>query len=62
MLLADFEAYLEAQAEVDECFADRQKWLTKAALNIVGAAKFSSDRTIREYAADIWDVKPVPEE
>jgi starch phosphorylase len=58
--LADLEAYLAAQEEVARLYQDRQAWARKAVLNVARMGKFSSDRTIREYARDIWKVAPVP--
>ena len=43
-----------------DLYAHQDEWAGKAILNIAGSGKFSSDRTIREYAADIWNVKPCP--
>jgi starch phosphorylase len=58
--LADLEAYLAAQAEAARLYQDRHAWARKAILNVARMGKFSSDRTIREYARDIWKVGPVP--
>jgi starch phosphorylase len=58
--LADLEAYLAAQEEAARLFQDRHAWARKAVLNVARMGKFSSDRTIREYARDIWKVTPVP--
>jgi len=58
MLLADFEAYLAAQNEVGRLYLDRDAWTRKSILNTAGVGKFSSDRTIMEYARDIWGVAP----
>jgi starch phosphorylase len=60
MHLADLASYLEADAKLTTLYADRGAWARKAILNIGGSGKFSSDRTIAEYAADIWHVKPCP--
>jgi glycogen phosphorylase len=57
LVAADFDAYLKAQAEVDLAYADRQRWVTMAALNTARSGFFSSDRTIRGYMADIWSVE-----
>ncbi|HEX7157005.1 MAG TPA: glycogen/starch/alpha-glucan family phosphorylase, partial [Burkholderiaceae bacterium] len=56
LLLADFGAYVEAQARVDALFATPYDWADKAIRNIAGMGLFSVDRTIREYARDIWDL------
>ena len=58
LLLADYDAYLDAQARVDALFRDPQAWARSAVLNVAGMGMFSSDRTIREYARDIWRVEP----
>jgi glycogen phosphorylase len=60
MHLADLKAYLEADRGLVELYADQDSWRRKAILNVASAGKFSSDRTIAEYAADIWKVKPCP--
>ena len=60
MHLADLVSYLEADAKLCALYADPDGWSRKAALNVAGSGKFSSDRTIDEYAADIWHVKPCP--
>jgi starch phosphorylase len=56
MHLADFVSYADAHQRVQELYADRTAWARKAILNIAASGKFSSDRTISEYARDIWDV------
>jgi glycogen phosphorylase len=58
--LADLTSYLEADRRLSLLYADPQAWARKAVLNVAGSGRFSSDRTIAEYAADIWDVKPCP--
>jgi starch phosphorylase len=60
MHLADFKSYSETQVRVGLLYGDRDEWTRKAILNVAGSGKFSSDRTIAEYAADIWNVKPCP--
>jgi starch phosphorylase len=57
--LADFGPYVAAQDRVSETFLDPGPWSSKAILNVARMSKFSSDRTIREYAKDIWNVAPV---
>ena len=58
LLLADFDAYVEAQQAVGRAFRDQATWHKKAVLNIAHMGRFSSDRTIREYATRIWHVDP----
>ena len=53
----DFESYLEAQDRVDEAFRDKNLWARKSILSAAGMGKFSSDRTIDEYAREIWQVE-----
>jgi starch phosphorylase len=60
LLLADFQSYVECQAEVSAAFGDTERWTRMSILNTARSGKFSSDRTIREYCADIWGVKAVP--
>ncbi|KAJ7569351.1 hypothetical protein O6H91_01G074400 [Diphasiastrum complanatum] len=56
----DFPSYIEAQDEVDEAYKDQKKWTKMSILNTAGSPKFSSDRTIHEYARDIWGIKSLP--
>src|SRR5467141_2685269 len=60
MHLADLGSYLEADRRLCALYADPEAWARKAILNVASSGKFSSDRTIPEYAADIWHVKPCP--
>jgi glycogen phosphorylase len=60
MHLADLTSYLNADREVCDLYADPKGWARKAILNVAASGKFSSDRTIAEYAAGIWNVKPCP--
>ena len=62
MLLADFESYCEAQEKVIEARRDPEEWTRKSIMNTAGSGKFSSDRTIREYAQEIWNVEAMPTE
>ena len=57
---SDFHSYCEAQAKVDECYRNYKKWSIMAINGIAKSGKFSSDRTISEYAHYIWDVEPCP--
>jgi starch phosphorylase len=60
MHLADLQSYLEADERARERYANPHDWARTAILNIAGSGKFSSDRTIAEYAAQIWNVQPCP--
>ncbi len=59
MLLADFNSYLESHKKVESLYRNQIEWTKKAIINAARMSYFSSDRTIREYAEDIWHVKPV---
>jgi len=56
MLLADYEAYVATQMRVDELYRQPRQWCERAIANVAGMGAFSSDRTIREYASQIWNV------
>jgi starch phosphorylase len=60
MHLADLKSYLEADERLSALYANPDDWARKAILNVAGSGKFSSDRTIAEYAAEIWRIKPCP--
>jgi starch phosphorylase len=60
MHLADLTAYLEADRRLLDCYARPDEWTRKAIINVASSGRFSSDRTIAEYAAEIWNVKPCP--
>ena len=60
MHLADLKSYLEADERLCSLYADPNEWARTAILNVAGSGKFSSDRTIAEYAAEIWHVEPCP--
>ncbi len=60
MHLADLKSYCQAQGRLGELYANPGEWSNKAILNIASSGKFSSDRTIAEYANEIWKVKPCP--
>lgn len=58
MVLEDFNSYVRAQNEVEKQYKSQDLWTKKALLNIARSSMFSSDRTIREYAEEIWQIKP----
>jgi len=58
LLLADFDSYLAAQARVDALYRDREAWAVKAIHNVAGMGFFSADRTIAEYATQVWGITP----
>jgi glycogen phosphorylase len=62
MHLADLKSYLEADQKLVKLYADQDAWARKAILNVAASGKFSSDRTIAEYAREIWNAKPCPVE
>ena len=59
MLLADYRSYVDMQDKVEKVYLDKTAWTKMSILNTARSGKFSSDRTIREYAEEIWDIKPV---
>jgi starch phosphorylase len=60
MHLADLTPYVRAQEQVGALYQQPDAWARKAALNVGHAGRFSSDRTIAEYAADVWGAEPCP--
>jgi len=62
LLCADYRAYIDCQDSVDAAYRDRERWSRMSVLNAARMGYFSSDRTIREYAAEIWRLKPEPVE
>ncbi len=59
LLLADYAAYIACQHDVEEAYQNQALWVKKSILNVAKMGKFSSDRTISQYAKAIWNVKPV---
>ena len=59
MVLADYEDYLKAQGEVARAYGDQERWTRMSILNTASMGRFSSDRSIMEYARDIWKVAPL---
>jgi starch phosphorylase len=58
-VLADFESYLDCQDKVSKAWRDQEQWTRMSILNVAHMGKFSSDRSIHEYAKNIWSVQPV---
>jgi starch phosphorylase len=59
MLFADYQSYIDCQDEIDQVFKDADRWTRMSILNVARIGKFSSDRAIRDYCADIWKTWPV---
>ena len=60
LVLAEFDAYVECQARVSSAFEDKARWAKMCIMNVANSGKFSTDRTIAEYAREIWNIKPCP--
>ena len=58
--LADLKSYSDAHRNLEQLYRDPEAWSEKVILNVAGSGKFSSDRTIAEYAREIWGAKPCP--
>ena len=58
-ILEDYADYARAQAEVDKVYKNKEEWAKKAIINVAKSGKFSSDRTIQQYADEIWNLKPL---
>jgi glycogen phosphorylase len=59
MLLADYKSYIDCQQQVSKTYKNKKQWTRMSICNVASTGKFSSDRTISEYAKDIWKVTPV---
>jgi len=59
MLFADYQSYVDCQHRVSEAYRDQKNWTRMSILNSARVGRFSSDRSIREYCRDIWNVTPL---
>jgi glycogen phosphorylase len=59
LVLADYQAYVDCQGEVDRAFRDQERWTRMSILNVARLGQFSSDRAIREYCEHIWRARPL---
>ncbi|NES84044.1 MAG: glycogen/starch/alpha-glucan phosphorylase, partial [Moorea sp. SIO2B7] len=59
LLFADYQSYIDCQEKVSQAYRDQDNWTRMSILNVARMGKFSSDRSIREYCEEIWNVKPV---
>ena len=59
LLLADYQSYIDCQDQVSSAYRDQKQWVRMSVLNVARMGKFSSDRSIREYCKNIWNIKPV---
>ena len=61
MVLADFNSYIDTQLKLDKLYTNQKLWWKKALINVANCGFFSSDRTIENYAKDIWKIKEIKE-
>lgn len=59
MVCADFDSYVECEARAAAAYREPEEWSRRALLNVAGARRFSIDNTVREYASQIWNIRPV---
>ncbi|HEY5137980.1 MAG TPA: glycogen/starch/alpha-glucan phosphorylase [Methylococcales bacterium] len=59
-MCADFQSYIDCQAQVSQAYQDQEQWSRMSILNAARCGRFSSDRAVREYNAEIWQVTPLP--
>jgi glycogen phosphorylase len=59
MLLADYHSYVDCQQRVSDAYLDQNNWTRMSILNTARVGPFSSERSIREYCRDIWDIQPI---
>ena len=61
MCLKDFDDYCRVHQEIQDAYEDRERWNSMSIRNIAMAARFAADRSIRDYAREIWHTKPISE-
>jgi len=59
MTAADFRSFVDAQAAVEEAYSDVERWTRMSILNTASSGQFSTDRTMRDYNEDIWNLEPI---
>jgi starch phosphorylase len=60
MIMADFDCYIEVQNKIEKIYKnEKERWTKSSIMNVAHMGKFSSDRAIKEYADEIWNVKPL---
>jgi starch phosphorylase len=57
LVLADFRDYLRCQGQVEELYRNREEWTRRAILNVARMGRFSSDRTVQDYASKVWGIE-----
>jgi starch phosphorylase len=60
MVMSDFKSYYDIQNEITNAYLGKNRWIKMSIKNTAGMGKFSTDRTIKEYADEIWNVRSVP--
>ena len=61
MTIADFRSFIDAQRQASLAYQDQERWTRMSILNTASSGKFSTDRTMLEYNAEIWKLTPLPE-
>ena len=56
----DFPAYIEIRDDIEQTYKDKDKWNRMSIMSLAGSEKFASDRTIEQYAKEIWEIEPLP--
>lgn len=59
-VLRDYEAYVNAQKEIEKAYQNQERWLKMSLINVANAGRFSADYTVMKYAEDIWQIEAKP--